>query len=484
MNILILNPPFLKNFSRPQRSPAVTKSGTLYYPLWLSFTAGVLEEAGHNVAFFDAPADDYSLDDIISKIEDAPPKLIVLDTSTPSIDNDVKVCDQLKTKFIDSFIILVGTHVSALPQEVLSKSRNIDAIACMEYEYTIKELAEVLEKNGDLSTIKGIVYRNCCDVFTNPPREFITDLDMLPFVSKTYKKYLNIRKYFNPNALFPMVTIIASRGCPFQCIFCVYPQTMMGRKPRFRSAKNVVDEMEYIKNNFPDVKSIFFEDDTLTSVKKYCTELCEEIIKRNLQISWTANSRADVDLETLKLMKKSGCHMLCVGFESGNQKILENMKKSMTLEKMHKFVKDAKEAEILVHGCFMVGLPGETQETMQQTLDLSKALNPDTAQFYPIMVYPGTEAYNWYKDNGLLLTDNFSEWLTADGLHNSVIRTGDLTGHELVEFCDRARKEFYLRPQYILRKLKQMILHPEDIGRTLKSAKTFFKYLFRGSFSK
>jgi radical SAM superfamily enzyme YgiQ (UPF0313 family) len=256
---------------------------------------------------------------------------------------------------------------------------------------------------------------------------------------------------------------------------------MMGHRLRNRSVDNVVDEMEYIIAHFPEVKAIFFEDDTFPANKKRCIALCEEIIRRKIKISWTANARVDVDLETMQVMKKAGCRCLCVGFESGNQQLLERMKKGITLEQSHAFMQAARKAGILVHGCFMVGLPGETRQTMGETLDLAISLQPDAMQMYPVMVYPGTEAYAWYKEKNLLTSRDFAQWLTPSGLHNTVIQGEELSAEELVQFCDQARKKFYLRPKYILYKLVQMLRHPVEIRRTLKSVRTFAKYLFFGS---
>jgi radical SAM superfamily enzyme YgiQ (UPF0313 family) len=256
---------------------------------------------------------------------------------------------------------------------------------------------------------------------------------------------------------------------------------MMGQQMRTRSVGHVLGEVEYIVREYPGIRSIFFEDDTLAGIKKRCIEICQGMIDRGIRISWTANSRADLDYETMLIMKKSGCRCLCVGFESGSQGLLDNIKKRTRVDRMGQFMADARRAGILIHGCFMVGLPGETKETMRMTLDLAKRLNPDTIQVYPIMVYPGTEAYNWYKEEGYIITEDFSKWLTPGGLHNTVIRTEHLKPHELVEFCDRARREFYLRPSYFLYTLRRMAAHPEEIGRILKSARTFLKYLIKGS---
>ncbi|MFC1633813.1 B12-binding domain-containing radical SAM protein [Planctomycetota bacterium] len=481
MKILLLNPPFLKKFSRPQRSPAVTKSGTLYFPIWLAYAAGMLEDAGFEVDLIDAPADGYDLDHCIQRAQKLSPDLIVLDTSTPSIYNDVGVAGKLKDQFPQSFVLLVGTHVSALPDQTLNLDERVDAVAQYEYEYTLHDLAMTLANNGGLHAVQGLVFRDNGRIVYTPKRPYIENLDGLPFVSKVYKKFLRIENYFNPNALYPMVTIVTSRGCPFRCTYCVYPQTLMGKRYRLRSITNVADEMEYIIENFPQAKAIFFEDDTLTVNKKRCKELAETILRRKIDISWTANARVGLDYETMRIMKEAGCRCLCVGFESGSQKILDAMKKNITVEQMETFMSDARRAGILIHGCFMAGLPGETQETLKQTLALAKRLNPETAQFYPVMIYPGTEAYIWYKERGLIKTTVFSKWLTPEGLHNTVIRTDDLSSEEIVRFCDNARREFYLNSRYIFYKLKQMVTQPREIRRTLKAARTFVKYLFKGS---
>lgn len=481
MNILFLNPPYLKKFSRSQRSPAVTKSGTLYYPMWLSYAAALAEKQGNVIDLIDAPADGLDLARVIKRVSEFSPGLVVVDTSTPSIYNDVGVCEKIEEALPEAFFLLVGTHVSALPEESLGLSRSVDAVAIGEYDCTVTDVARVLGEKGDIGSVRGVCCRKNGLAVRTDKRPLIEDLDEIPFVSGIYKRFLRPENYFNPNALYPMVTITTSRGCPFQCIFCVYPQTMMGHRLRLRTCKNVVDEMEYIVGSFRNVRSIFFEDDTFTALKKRCMEISDEIIKRGIKISWTANARADLDYETMKAMKAAGCRCLCVGFESGSQTLLDNIKKGVSIEKMTQFMAAARKAGILIHGCFIIGHPGETAETMKETLALAKKLSPDTAQFYPIMVYPGTEAYEWYKKRGLILTDDFSKWLTPGGLHNTVVTAEGLSAEEMVRFCDYARRAFYLRPKYIFYKLKQVLTNPEETKRNLKSAKTFIKYLLRGS---
>ena len=488
MKIWILNPPFLKKYSRPQRSPAVTKSGTIYFPIWLAYCAGLLEEAGYVVSFTDAPARGFVLKQIVRQAESLRPKLVVMDTSTPSIENDIHVAEQLKKTLPESFIVLVGTHVSALPEETLLASNSIDAVARREYEYTVTELAGLLSAKGlhlpqadELKKIAGLSFKSHGKVVHNPDRPYLENLDKLPWVSRVYKKHLRIHDYFNPNAPFPMVTLISSRGCPFRCSFCVYPQTFTGRKFRFRSIDDILDEMEFVVREFPEAKSIFFEDDTLTANKKRCMEFADGIIQRGLKISWVANSRIDPDLETMLKIKEAGCRELCVGFESGDQEVLNSMKKGIRMDRMLRFMEDAKRAGIFIHGCFMVGFPGETLESIKRTIDWAIRLNPDTVQFYPVMVYPGTEAYEEYKKRGWLTARNYNEWLTPAGLHNCVIRNEALSSSDLVRLCDLARRRFYLRPGYMFYKLIQMIEKPSEIVRTVKAARTFFKHLLVGS---
>ena len=487
MKIAFLNPPFLPSFSRASRSPAVAKSATLYYPIFLSYAAGVADTENFDVLLIDAPAMMLSHEDVYSRLKEWKPDFCVIDTSTPSIENDVEVATKIK-EITGSKICLVGTHVSALPEETLEMSKSIDFIAIHEYDYTVCDIAGLLSKNPnpsdeEIDKIAGIAFRAENGIKRTAQRPFITDLDKIPFVSKVYKKHLSkyIGSYFYGSTQYPVMTILTGRGCPYACSYCVYPQTMVGHKYRLRSVENVVDEMEYIKKTFPQVKELFIEDDTLTVDSERCQRLAKEIIRRKLKITWTTNSRADADFKTLKILKKAGLRLVCVGFESGDQKVLDNIGKKLTPAKMLEFSKDAKKAGVMVHGCFLVGNHGETKETLKKTLDLALKINPDTAQFYPIMVYPGTKAYAMAKENNHIKAERWRDWLTPEGLHNCVVSTPDLSSDELVEFCDDARKKFYLRPRYVLSKLIQSMLHPQEGKRVLRSAKTFFKYLFSGS---
>ena len=483
MKILCLNPPFLKLYSREQRSPAVTKSGTIYYPMWLAYGAGSLLKAGYDVDLIDGVTRNWSRQDVQEYLLAHEPEMIVCASSTPSIHNDQQIAELAKSVLPDTVIVFVGVHVSAEPNRTLDDCSAIDVVAVGEFDYTLVELASaVAQKNSDWSGIDGIAWRQNGEVVINRRREYIQDLDSLSMVAEIYHKYLDFKDYFYSIARWPEVTLITGRGCDHHCIYCVYPQNMTGHKVRYRSIENVLDEWEYVEKNFPGVKELFIEDDAMTLDTDRLQKLMARKIERGIKIGFTANSRADVDLETLKWLKKGGCRLLCVGFESGNQGILNRMGKKLTLEQSYQFVKDAKKAGIMIHGCFLVGLPGETKETLEETLAFAKKLTTDTAQFFPLMVYPGTAAYRWAQKEGYLLTDDFSQWLTDDGMHNCVVERPDLTNRELVDFCDRARREYYLRPRYIVFKLNQILTHPSEAKRTLKSMKRFWKYLLFGSF--
>ena len=473
----------MHRFSREQRSPAVTKSGCLYYPMWLAYATGVLEEAGFDVKLVDAPAQGREMPEIIDLVKHFCPELVVLDTSTPSIYNDVWVGAQIKEVIPDCTIVLVGPHVSALPEESLKLDSAIDVIARVEYDYTVRDLAAAVQRKDDFESVLGITFRRNGKIVYNPRRPSIDNLDSIPFVSKVYGRHLNVRDYFYSICQYPEIAVITGRGCPHRCTYCVYPQTFQGRRYRARSPENVVEEFQYIAETFPFVKEIFIEDDTFTVNRRRCQEICQRLIEVGTRISWTANARADVDLETLKLMKGAGCRLLCVGVESGNQDILDNIKKGVSLRQIRKFFKDAKRTGVLVHGCFLVGNRGENGETLEDTLRFAKELNPDTAQFFPLMIYPGTEAYQWAKEENLILTEDYSEWVTEEGLHHCVLQLPGLSNSDLVAFCDRARQEFYLRPGYFVWKLRQVLRHPSELERTAKSLKTFVKYLLRGTFS-
>jgi anaerobic magnesium-protoporphyrin IX monomethyl ester cyclase len=479
MKILMLNPPFLPKFSRFSRSPAVTKSGTIYFPIWHAYATGVLENAGHEVKLIDACAGGLGRDDCYRIGREFSPDMVVIYTSTPSIYNDIEIGGALKNLLPNAFIVLAGPHVSALPEETLRIDERIDAIARREYDATLVELAEQIAENGDLENVTGITVRLDGAIVSTPDRGFIEDLDSIPFVSAVYKKHLRIENYFYAHCRYPVVSIFTNRGCYGQCNYCVYPEQMFGRKQRRRSPENIIAEFEYIIKELPNVKEVLIDDDTFSFRQEHTIKFCELMIQRNIKLPWTVECRANLKYETMVMMKKAGCRLIVIGFESADNRILKNIKKGVTVKRMKQFVQDAKKAGVMVHSCFMAGNKGETRETLQKSLAFAKEMSADTCQFFPLMVYPGTEAYEWAKSNGYLTTTDYRKWLTEDGLHNCVVSTPELSSKDLVAFCDYARRKYYLAPKYLGYKLWQVIRKPGEMKKTIKSAKIFFKYLLK-----
>ncbi len=477
MKTLMLNPPFLPKYSRQSRSPCITKGGTFYYPYYLAYATGNLEKKGFRTKLLDAVANEWSHEETLRFVRNFRPDLVVIDTSTPSIYNDVHIASKIKNIGV-RHVSLVGTHPTKLPEETLNLSKNINSVCRGEYDETVVELAETIEKGKDLKEVKELSYRKGKKIIHNPYRPLIKNLDSLPFVTEVYKKHLDIRKYFYASLTWPQVTILTARGCPFSCSFCPIP---FKSSYRYRSPENVADEFEYIQNEIPYVREVMVEDDTFPVIKERTIKICDLLLKKNIRLKWSCNARVDMDFETLKMMKKAGCRLLCVGFETPKQKVLDNIHKKTTKQLQTDFMENTKDVGLLVNGCFILGLPGDTKETIKETIEFAKELNPDTVQFYPLMVYPGTEAYEWAKRSGYLKTEDYSKWITSEGLHTTTVSRPDLSAEELVKICDQARKEYYLRRKYVFSKLTQIISNPKEFTRTLKSLRTFSRYLFKGS---
>lgn len=490
--ITFLNPPFHYRFSRESRSPAVAKSGTLYYPKWLSYAAGLAIKKGHNVDLIDAPAKGRSIDYCIDRIKENDSKFLVIDTSTPSIINDIKVVKELQVRLPDISFLMVGRHVSAMPEETHSLFKGMSKLplAIKEYEYTVLDWMEAINSGSSLRDVPGLsIYdpknKECLKTPERPPLE---NLDELPFVTEVYKRFLDINDYYYGHSLYPLVVFDTSRGCPFKCTFCVYPQTFSGHTMRYRSPENVADEFDYVAKELPQVETIMLEDDTFPVDRKRTLSVAKALIKRGNKIPYDSNARADnvsedidKDIEFYGTLKKSGARLFCCGIESGDDAVLKHIKKSLIINKTHQFMKVTRKVGIMVHGCFMYGNLNETQNSMRKTLKLALKLLPDTAQFFPIMVYPGTAAYEEAKQKGLLSTNDFSEWLTDSGLHKSVVNLPNVTHEELVKFCDYSRRKFYLNPYYIFRKAKQSLFSLTELRRNLKGFKSLFPYLIKGS---
>jgi anaerobic magnesium-protoporphyrin IX monomethyl ester cyclase len=479
MKIYLLNPPYFPHFGRSARWQDTGRAGTLYYPIWLSYATALLEQE-HETRLVDAPAWNWAKEDVIEDIGRFRPDLLVIDSSFPSLNNDISVAKAIKDAYPAVTTVLVGPPASQYAASILGHAA-IDIVARWEYDFTLKALARTLEEQGDLSSVDGISYRINSEIVHNPDRPFSTsaDLDTIPFVSKVYKKYLRIEDYFLGQSLYPEVQIFTGRGCPNQCTFCAWPQTLTGRRYRVRSISSVLDEIAWIEANL-NVKEVFFEDDTFTISKERVMEFCKGYQERGLSVTWSCNARANtLDLETMQAMKKANCRLLIAGYESGVDSILRAIKKGITTDQIRQFAKNAREAGLLVHGDIIIGLPGETRETIKKTKDLIWEVKPDILQVAVASPFPGTEFYTWCRTHGYLLTDNPNEYLDENGHQRPVISYPDLSNEEMVQIADSFLRDYYLSISYVPLALRQIIRRNsmEELKRILYSAKMFLGYI-------
>lgn len=482
MKIYLLNAPFKENFVRCGRWQGVaSRGGTLYYPIWLAYATGLLEQSGHTVKLVDAIAVNWNLETIINDVQTFNPDLIVVDSNFSSLNSDIQVANTLK-KNSNAKTVLVGPPASQFTEKILHKG--VDIVARFEFDFTLKEVAEAIENGKSLSDIKGISYLEDGAVQHNPNREFTTDkdLDSIPFVSKVYKKHLKIENYFLNHAFYPMVQIFTTRGCPNNCTFCSWPETLMGRKYRGRNIKNIVDEFEYIVKELPEVKEIFIEDDSFTINKKRVLEFCKELRGRDIRINWSCQSRATLDYETMKAMREAGCRLLDVGYESGNDEILQNIRKGTTVQQLREFTENAKKAKLKILADFVIGFPGENKVTAKNTLRLIKELKPDLLQIAVATPMPGTVFYEWVKENRYLLSEDLEDSLDSNGFQKCIISYPTLTCEEIQNIVDKSLKEYYLSFSYVHVAVGNIFTRggSHELKLMIRSAPVLIGYLKRG----
>lgn len=463
MRTLFLNPPSFSRFdSAGARFAATRKTHSLWYPAWLGYAATLIPKS----KLIDCPASNIDLKELLKRVGKY--KLIVIYTSTPSFINDVSVAESIKKTNPKAKIIFVGPHVSTLPEETLKASKAIDAVTRKEFDYTILEIAQ----KKAWSKIKGLSYRQVKKIIHNPDHPLLTDLDQLPFVSKIYKRDLPINNYHLPFCLHPYIAIYAGRGCPNLCTFCLWPQTFTGRAYRKRSVANVIEEVVWIKKNLPEVKEIFFDDDTFTINKPWVEQFCKAI--KPLGVIWSVNARADLSYQLLKKMKDSGCRVLVVGYESGNDRILKNVKKGVATTQMKKFTREAKKASLMIHGTFILGLPGETKKTIEKTFQFACNLNCDTIQVSIATALPGTELYRFVQKKGYL---EKAPLVDETGYQAPAISYPNLSAEEIKKAVERFHLKYYFRPSYIFKTAKRAFSSPGEAKRIAISSWEFGKYL-------
>jgi radical SAM superfamily enzyme YgiQ (UPF0313 family) len=403
----------------------------------------------------------------------------VFDTSTPSIYSDVSFASEVKALHPSAFVLLVGTHPSATAEETMAITDAIDGVARREYDYIVRDLANALRDGTPLDDVRGLSFRRDGAVVHNPDADQIAELDEIPYAAKFIKEHLCVTDYMFPAAAFPSIQIYTGRGCPARCNFCVYPQTLHGHKYRLRSPENVMGEIEYIIKNLPEVKEIVIEDDTFTVSAQRVAAICQSMMERGFhkKIRWLCNARVNLSYETMALMKRAGCHLIIPGIESVDQTILNNIRKGTTVAQIERYVESAKKAGLMVHACYMVGNDGETRETMERTLAAAMRFKTDTAQFFPLIPYPGTEAYEWARRNGYI-SGRYDEYCKEDGTLNCIVNTPALSGRELADFCAYARKKYYLRAWYFWHRLAKGLRDFEDLKRSLKAFSRLKETLF------
>ena len=468
VRVLVTNPPWPGpgyGARSDVRWPHRRSDKYLEYPIYLAYAVAILEEAGIDVHFIDGVVDDFSVQAFVEKVKKINPDLVAMECSTPSIIKDLHTAKKLKEEMPDIFIVLMGSHPTFFHKEILNENEFVDAIARHEFDLTIRDLALALQDGQQLQDVKGISYRDGEIVKVNKDRPLIQNLDALPFPARHIVKSESYRE-----AVFTgkrCTTIVSSRGCPHKCIFCLWPRTMYGNKFRKRSAENVVDEIQHVVTEY-GVDEIYFDDDCFTLDRNRLLKICKEIVRRDIHVKWMCQARVnDVDQESLKAMKEAGCHYIKYGVESGSQEMLDAMKKAITLEEVRRAFKATRKVGIKTQAFFLFGLPWETPETFEKTIEFAKEIKPDSAQFAVVIPHPGTELYDLCLSKGWLKYDSWEDF----DCRKALIETDNLSLEDPEKYRTQAYREFYLRPSYILRTTFKL-WNPKEARRIIRSAKS------------
>jgi hopanoid biosynthesis associated radical SAM protein HpnJ len=458
MRTLFLNPPSFEGFDggASSRWPASREIESYWYPVWLCYPAGMLADS----KVLDAPPHKVSIEQTVAMANDF--ELLVLFTSTPGFHVDVKIAGMMKDSNPKLKVAFVGPPVTTEPEKALAESA-IDFVVRREFDHQIAAFA----KGTPLSDLPGVSYRKDGSFVHNPEGGFIENLDDLPWVTKVYKRDLDFRRYNVPFLLNPFISLYTSRGCPAMCTFCLWPQTHSGHRWRLRSADDVANECRWALENFPGLKEIFFDDDTFNYQKKRTIELCEKL--KPLKFTWSCTSRVTTDYDTLKAMKEAGCRLLIVGYESGDAQILKNIKKGATLDMAKRFTDNCHKLGLVIHADFIVGLPGESRETLRNTIDFAKRLDTETIQVSIAHPYPGTEFYDYVVKNDLITIDSMTD---ESGHQLPNIHYPGLDRAELVDWVEKFYGEYYFRPKAAWRVVKKAIVN-NDVPRLYKEAREY-----------
>ncbi len=468
MRVLIINPPWPgKGYGTRSQNRIIKHRSDkfLQYPIFLAYSASQLKKAGHDFFYIDSVIQDLDMEQTLLNVKRAAPDVIFMETTTPSIEADYESLVKLKDT-TGARIIVGGPHATYFHEQTLKDCSAIDAVIRHEFD---TKIAAVVSNINNLSVLEGITFRDGDRIIDNGDGEMCEDLDSLPFPDRDaipWRWYLEA--WYSRK---PFMNMMTSRGCPYHCAFCLWPQSMYGHKQRFRSLDNVFSEIKYLKGRY-GLKEINIDDGTFTTRKERVMEFCERMQRDKLNIIWTCNGRVDnIDDEMLREMKKAGCKMIRLGVESGSQEVLDKIKKGLTLEQIEKGLKLVKKHGIQALGGFMFGFPYDTKKTVEQTIAFAKKISPDQVQFSINMSYPGTSLYEYAKDNDLLLAKSFREYDMTCG---PVVKTIDMDRDELLHILSRAYKEFYFRPGYMFQTLGN-IRDADEIKRVFRSLKSLLK---------
>src|SRR4051794_17389569 len=438
---------------------------SFWYPTWLAQPAALVEGS----KLIDAPPHRLGLADVLPKVKDR--DLVVLHTSTPSFASDVKTVRALKAANPNLKIGMIGAKVAVDAAGSLAACQELDFVARNEFDFTIKEVAE----GRDFGSITGLSYRaRDGRIVHNAERAILHNMDELPFVSPVYKRDLQIENYFIGYLRHPYLSFYTGRGCKSRCTFCLWPQTVGGHRYRTRSVGHVVDEIRWAQKAFPQVKEFFFDDDTFTDNLPRAEAIAKELGK--LGVTWSCNAKANVPRETLKVLRDNGLRLLLVGYESGNQQILHNIKKGMRVEVAKKFTKDCHDLGVAIHGTFILGLPGETKETIEETICFATEINPHTIQVSLAAPYPGTFLYQQALQNGWL-DDANAELVDDHGVQIAPLHYPHLSHSEIFHSVEDFYWRFYFRAPKIASIVGEMVRSPDMMKRRLREGVEFFRFL-------
>lgn len=464
---LFLNPPSFDGFDggAGSRYQARREIRSFWYPTWLAQPAALIPGS----KLVDAPARGLTLEQVLPMARDY--ELIVMHTSTPSFQSDVKVAEAFKQVNPQVMIGFVGAHVAVNPEPSVKASPALDFIARNEFDYTILEIAQ----GRPLAEVDGISYMRDGAVVHNRERAIVHDMDALPSVIDVYARDLVIEDYFIGYLQHPYVSFYTGRGCKSRCTFCLWPQTIAGHTYRTRSPEVVAEEVRQIKERFPQVKEIFFDDDTFTDDLRRAEATARLLGK--LGVTWSCNAKANVPYDTLKIMRDNGLRLLLVGYESGSRQILINIKKGVNTDMARRFTADCHKLGIVIHGTFIMGLPGETRETIEETIRFAQEINPHTIQVSLAAAYPGTFLYKQAQENGWFLDQ--SSMVANSGIQVSSLNYPHLSHREIFEALEMFYKRFYFRPRKIAEITWEMVHSWEMTKRRLREGVEFFRFLYQ-----